>query len=124
MLSGQMSLKLSPYSDLYDIVVSKDNILRKIKENVDFSFVNGMVADSYCADFGRPAKEPEMMFKLLFLKTWFDLSDRQLIENARVNMAYKYFLDLNPEDEMVDASLLSVFRKTHINGEEIGRAHV
>ena len=119
MLSGQMSLKLSPYSDLYDIVVSKDNILRKIKENVDFSFVNGMVADSYCADFGRPAKEPEMMFKLLFLKTWFDLSDRQLIENARVNMAYKYFLDLNPEDEMVDASLLSVFRKTHINGEDM-----
>ena len=29
----------------------------------------------YCENFGRPAKEPEMMFKLLFLKKLYDLSD-------------------------------------------------
>lgn len=119
MLCNQMSFKISLYSELYDIIVSKNHLLRKIKENVDFSFVNRLVADSYCADFGRPAKEPEFMFKLIFLEILYDLSDREVIEEARVNMAFKYFLDLNPEDELVDPSLLSVFRKAHINGEDM-----
>jgi hypothetical protein len=33
---------------------------------VDFSCIKELLADSYCAKFGRPAKEPEMMMKLLF----------------------------------------------------------
>lgn len=39
MLPEQKQLKLSPYSSLYDIIVPKDDDLRKIKELVDFSFV-------------------------------------------------------------------------------------
>ena len=32
-------LKLSPYIEIYNLVVPKDNILRRINELVDFSFV-------------------------------------------------------------------------------------
>lgn len=53
-----------------------------------------------------------MMFKLLFLKKLYDLSDERLISNAQTDMAYKYFLD--PEEKMIDPSLLTKFRKTHI----------
>ena len=56
--SSQMKLSLSPYQGLYDIVVPRDNLLRKIKENIDFSFVNPMLRKQYCENFGRPAKEP------------------------------------------------------------------
>ncbi len=112
--SGQMKLILSPYQGLYDIVVPKDHILSKIKENIDFSFVNPMLRKQYCENFGRPAKEPEMMFKLMFLKKLYDLSDERLIGSAQTDMAYKYFLDMNPEDEIIDPSLLTKFRKTRI----------
>jgi IS5 family transposase len=112
-------LKLSEYRSLYDIIISKDNLLRKIKENVDFSFVNEMLKETYCEYYGRPAKEPEMMFKLLFLKTMYDLSDAQLIENANHNMAYKFFLNLDPEDKVADSSLLTKFRKTRIKNDDI-----
>jgi transposase len=114
MLRDNTQLQLSEYVNLYEVIIPKENILRKIKENIDFSFVNPMLKKSYCEDFGRPAKEPEMMFKLLFLKKLYDLSDEKLIENANMHMAYKYFLDLNPEDSVVDASLLTKFRKTRI----------
>jgi len=114
MLKKDGQLKLSEYDRLYDIVIPKDNILRKIKEGIDFSFVNPMLKKSYCEHFGRPAKEPEMMFKLCFLKKLYDLSDERLIENASMHMSYKYFLDLNPEDEVIDSSLLTKFRKTRI----------
>ena len=111
---GQITMPLSPYQGIYDLVVSKDHLLRQIKENIDFSFVNPMLKKQYCEAFGRPAKEPEMMFKLMFLKKLYDLSDVRLISQAQTDMAYKYFLDLDPEAEMVDPSLMTKFRKTRI----------
>lgn len=114
MLRNEVQIKLSLYRGLYNIIVPKNHLLRKIKDNIDFSFVNPMLRESYCEHYGRPAKEPEMMFKLLFLKRLYDLSDEALIQNAAVNMAYKYFLDLDPEDGMIDSSLLTKFRKTRI----------
>lgn len=112
--NSQTRLSLSPYQGLYDIVVPKDNLLRKIKESIDFSFVNPMLRRQYCERFGRPAKEPELMFKLMFLKKVYDLSDERLISCAQTDMAYKYFLDLAPEDKIVESSLLTKFRKTRI----------
>jgi len=114
MLKPYEQQRLSEYAGLYDVVVDKNHLLRKIKENIDFSFVNPMLKESYCEHFGRPAKEPEKMFKQEFLKKLYDLSDEALIQNIKVNMAFKYFLGMNPEDEPVDSSLLTKFRKTRI----------
>ena len=112
--NSQLKLSLSPYQGIYDAVVPASHLLRRIKENIDFSFVNPMLRKQYCENFGRPAKEPEMMFKLLFLKKLYDLSDETLISNAQTDMAYKFFLDLEPEAKMIDPSLLTKFRKTRI----------
>ena len=60
---SQLKLPLSPYQGIYDAIIPADHLLRKIKENIDFSFVNPMLRKQYCENFGRPAKEPEMMFK-------------------------------------------------------------
>ena len=111
---SQLQLSLSPYQGLYDAIIPADHLLRRIKENIDFSFVNPMLRKQYCENFGRPAKEPEMMFKLLFLKKLYDLSDEALISSAQTDMAYKFFLDLEPEAKMIDPSLLTKFRKTRI----------
>ena len=111
---SQLRLSLSPYQGLYDTIIPANHLLRRIKEHIDFSFVNPMLRKQYCENFGRPAKEPEMMFKLLFLKKLYDLSDEALISNAQTDMAYKFFLDLEPEAKMIDSSLLTKFRKTRI----------
>ena len=111
---GQTEMELSPYQGLYDAIIPKDHILRRLKENIDFSFVNPMLKKQYCEHFGRPAKEPEMIFKLLFLKKLYDLSDERVISSSQTDMAYKYFLGLAPEDKIIDPSLLTKFRKTRI----------
>ena len=41
--------------------IPKDHLMKRIASAVDFSFINGLVADSYCSTFGIPAKEPELM---------------------------------------------------------------
>ena len=112
-------ITISEHISLYDKIISKDNFLRKLKENIDFSFVNKLVEKEYSEKYGRPAKEPEMMYKLLFLEIKDSLSDREVIRRAETDMAYKYFLDLNPEDNVPSYSLLSVFRNTKIKDERI-----
>lgn len=55
------------YSTLYE-KIPENHILKQIEKAVDFSFINELPESSYCKNFGRPAKEPEMMMKLLFLQ--------------------------------------------------------
>lgn len=66
---------LSAYSGIYDLVVPKDNLLRKINELIDFSFVYDELLDKYCLDNGRNAINPTRMFKYLILKTIFYLGE-------------------------------------------------
>ena len=74
MLSSQLKLSLSYYSDLYDMIVPKDHILRKIRELVDFSFIYDELKNKYCLDNGRNAKNPILLFKYLLLKYLYNLS--------------------------------------------------
>ena len=37
MIEQQQKLVLSPYMEIYELVIPKDNLLRQIKELVDFS---------------------------------------------------------------------------------------
>lgn len=39
MIEQQQKMILSSYIDIYELVVPKDNLLRKINELVDFSFI-------------------------------------------------------------------------------------
>jgi transposase len=97
--------------------------LKKINENIDFSFVDELLQDNYCKYYGRPAKEPELLFRLLFLQTLYKLSDVRIIEEAQVNLAYKWFLGLNPEEELPDPSLLSKFRKHRVGTNTLEVVH-
>ena len=56
MLSQQQELPLSEYSSLYDIVVPQANLLRRINNLVDFTFVYQELANKYCKDNGRTAE--------------------------------------------------------------------
>jgi transposase len=97
------------YATLYD-KIPEEHLFKKIDKAVDFSFINRLLENSYCKHFGRPAKEPEMMAKLLVLQYLHNLSDVRVMEEARLNLAYMWFLGLNPEDNLPDPSLLTKFR--------------
>jgi transposase len=115
MVPNQQSLNLSPYMALYDLVVPKDNMLRKINELIDFSFVYDELKDKYCHDNGRNAISPIRMFKYLLLKSIFDLSDVDIVERSKYDMSFKYFLDMSPEEEVINPSTLTKFRKLRLN---------
>ncbi len=64
-------------------LVSVDHLLRKIEAVIDFSFIHDRVAGLYCADNGRPALDPRLMFKALFICYLFGIrSERQLVRET------------------------------------------
>lgn len=105
----QEEKQMSFYSTLYE-KIPETHLLKRIERAVDFSFINELVEDSYCRNFGRPAKEPELMAKLLFLEYLYNLSDVRVIEEATYNLVFLWFLGLNPDDKLPSASLLAKFR--------------
>jgi transposase len=110
--------QLSLHSVLYN-KIPENHILKKINCAVDFSFINEMLEDSYCKYYGRPAKEPEMMAKLLIIQYLYNLSDEQVIEDTAVNLAYMWFIGVNPEDVLPHPSLLSEFRTQRLKGTAV-----
>ncbi|MEK4520678.1 IS1182 family transposase [Psychrobacillus sp. FSL W7-1457] len=114
MISKQETLNLSPYIALYDLVIPKDNMLRQINELVDFSFILDELKSKYCLDNGRNAIPPIRMFKYLLLKAIHDLSDADLVERSKFDMSFKYFLDMSPEEEVIDSSSLTKFRRLRL----------
>jgi hypothetical protein len=114
MISNQESFTLSPFIALYDIIVPKDNMLRQINELVNFSFVLEELKNKYCLDNGRNAVPPIRMFKYLLLKSIFDLSDVDVVERSKYDMSFKYFLDMAPEESVINPSSLTKFRKLRL----------
>jgi len=94
-----LSYKYKQYN-LHSILynrIPKNNILLRINKAVDLKFINELLEGSYCKYYGRPAKEPEMMVRILILQYLYNLS-------------YMYFIGINPDDDLPDPSLLAKFR--------------
>lgn len=114
MINNQQSMIFSPYMAIYELVVPKDNMLRKINELVDFSFIYDELKDKYCLDNGRNAIDPIRMFKYLLLKSIHDLSDVDIVERSKYDMSFKYFLNMAPEEAVIEPSSLTKFRKLRL----------
>ena len=114
MLKTQQEIKFSEHAVLYDILIPKDNKYRLIDELIDFSFIYDELKDKYCPDNGRTAADPIMLFKYLMIKAIENLSDVDVVEHSRYDLSYKRFLGLMPEDDVIDPSLLTKFRRQRL----------
>lgn len=95
---------------VFEQLVPTDHYLRKVKEAVDFESFREQVKDCYSPTMGRGAEDPVCLIKLSFLQFHYTLSDREVIAQAQVNVAFRFFLDLSLDSDLPVPSLLSQFR--------------
>ena len=114
MLNPVEQLKLSEYAGLYDRIIPENHILRKFNELVDFDFIYEELEEKYCLTNGRIAISPIILFKYLILKVMYNMSDRDLVDRSRYDMSFKYFVGLRPEDDVINPSTLTKFRKLRL----------
>ena len=91
-----MMLGLTP-----DGFVPKDYPLRRIKPLAESALRRmSPLFDEIYASGGRPSIPPEHLLKSSLLMSFFTIrSERQFCEQLRYNLLFKWFLDLNVEDE-------------------------
>lgn len=120
MLKETHSQQLKYEMVMIENLVPENHLLRKIDKVIDFSFINEICRPYYCEDNGRPAIEPEVLFKMLFIGYLYGIrSERRLIEEVKVNVAYRWFLGYSLEDKIPDVSVIWQNRIRRFNGTDI-----
>lgn len=105
---------------LIENLVPENHLLRKIDKYIDFTFINEICRPYYCQNNGRPAIEPEIMFKMLFLGYLYGIrSERRLVEEVQMNIGYRWFLGYGIEDKIPDVSVIWQNRVRRFNGTDI-----
>lgn len=95
---------------VFEAFVPPDHHLRKAFEVIPWDDFHEILASYYSLDEGQPAKPPVLLLKLEYLRYHYSLSDRQVIERAKTDIAFRYFLQVDRYDQLVDPSLLCYFR--------------
>lgn len=71
-------------------LVPADHLRRKIDKYISFEFIRDKVRHLHCDNNGRPAVDPVLLFKTLFIGYLFGVrSERQLLREVQVNVAYR-----------------------------------
>ena len=92
-------------------LIPEDHFLRKVDKVLDLEFVRELVKDLYSKDKGRPSIDPVVAVKIWLIGYFYGInSERRLIEDIRVNIAYRWFIGYNLEEEVPDHSSLTRIR--------------
>lgn len=101
-------------------LVPENHLLRLIDKYVDFSFINDLCEPYYCKDNGRPAVEPEVLFKMLFIGYLYGIrSERRLLEEINMNIAYRWFIGYGISEPLPDVSVIWQNRRRRFRHSEV-----
>lgn len=98
-------------SYVYERLLPEKHILLDIKDTINFSFVDEETKDLYSKSIGRPSFPPQVLFKMLFLEFFYNLSDYDAVEQVKTNILFRYFVGLGITTDTPDHATISVFRK-------------
>jgi transposase len=85
---------------VFEKLIPADHYLRRLKAAIDFEPLRTLVAECYAVGMGAPAEDPVRLLKLSLLQFHYDLSDSQVVRQAQVNVAFRFFLDLSLESAL------------------------
>jgi transposase len=87
--------------------IPEDHLLRLIDRHVDLSFVRERLKRFYSWT-GRPSIDPEVLLRLLLVGYLYGItSERRLLEEVRMHLAYRWFTRLDFGQEIPDHSTFS-----------------
>ena len=105
---------------ILDQMIPENHLLRRIDHAVDFSFIHKLCEPLYCLDNGRPAINPELLFRMIFIGYLYGVkSECRLEEEVNYNLAYKWFCGLGITQKAPDATTLSANRRRRFRDNNI-----
>ena len=94
------------YFRLEDLV-SEHHLLRLIDKHINFGFVRERLKDSY-SENGRPSIDPELLLRILLIGYLYGItSERKLVDELRMHVAWRWFTGLSFDQEVPHHSTFS-----------------
>ena len=87
--------------------VPESHLLRLIDQHISFEFVRQQLKDSY-SETGRPSIDPELLLRILLIGYLYGISsERKLVEELRMHLAWRWFTGLGFDQEIPHHSTFS-----------------
>jgi len=87
--------------------VPENHLLRLIDKHVSFEFVRQQLKASY-SEMGRPSVDPELLLRILLIGYLYGItSERKLVEELRMHLAWRWFTGLGFDEEIPHHSTFS-----------------
>lgn len=104
--SGQIGMLMVDMGSM----IPSGHLLKKIDATVNFDFIYELLAPYY-PSVGRPSVDPMCMFKMLLVGYLYGIkSERRLVEEIQLNIAYRWFCGFELDDTIPDHSTFSKTR--------------
>lgn len=98
--------------DMMKVELPKENELIGMADEIDWDAMIEIVSKKYSSTEGRPSRSLRMMIGLEIAKRKYGMSDWDIVEQLKVDLALKVFCGFNFCDhEIPDPSSLTVFRR-------------
>src|ERR1700726_2654693 len=87
--------------------VPETHLLRLIEKHISFEVVGERLKDSY-SEMGRPSIDPELLLRILLIGYLYGVtSERKLVEELRMHLAWRWFTGLGFDQEIPHHSTFS-----------------
>ena len=87
--------------------VPENHLLRQIDQHIDLDFIRAKLKNSY-SDMGRPSIDPELLLRMLLVGYLYGVtSERKLVEELRMHLAWRWFTGLGFDQEIPQHSTFS-----------------
>jgi transposase len=87
--------------------VAETHLLRLIEKHVSFAFVREQLKGSY-SETARPSIDPELLLRILLIGYLYGISsERKLVEELRMHLAWRWFTGLGFDQEIPHHSTFS-----------------
>src|SRR5690242_20927323 len=87
--------------------IPETHLLRLIDKHVSFEFVRQQLKDSY-SETGRPSIDPELMLRMLLIGYLYGISsERKLVDELRMHLAWRWFTGLGFDQQIPHHSTFS-----------------
>lgn len=115
--NGQLSFTLGSMTD----IIPEHHLLRRINAEINFNFIYRL-AKPYYSERGRPSVDPVCLIKMVLVGYLYGIkSERRLVEEITLNIAYRWFCGFNMMDKIPDHSVFSQNRRRRFQNDGIFR---
>ena len=110
-MQGKKEFKQRIYYNInLDSLVPEDHLLKRLDNLVSFDFVRD-ITKKYYSHTGKPSIDPVVLVKMLLVGYLFDIrSERKLVEDISLNLAYRWYIGYDLDEEIPNHSIFSKAR--------------